>query len=478
VNNTPVMILAGGKGSRLGPLTTHRAKPSVPFAGRYRIIDFVLSNFLNSGYRRIYVLTQYMAHSLIRHLTRNWSTASGMFLEVTPAQMRKGDFWYRGTADAVYQNLHLVAEVDARNVAVFGGDHIYKCDVSQIEAYHDSLDADLTVAAFPVPIEDASRFGVIQVDENWRITGFQEKPDNPTPIPGQPDTCLVSMGNYIFRSQTLQDECRWVAETEGTGFDFGKDIVPRLVEQGSAVYAYDFRRNQIQGEPEEAAPYWMDVGTIDSYYRANMDIRSQLPALNLYNHHWRVRTAQRHYPPARFVHHGSFGPAEVVDSLICEGSIVSSATLRRVLIGYDCFVHAESTTSDSLLLSGCNVGAGARLHRVLCDKNCSIDREAEIGQDPDADRERFPFVSEAGVVVLPKGTRVPKEGPIQLAGDIAELLQNDPATQDTMAAFKGRYAINQEDRHSHTSSGPRYRHYAPSGERETRAAWDGTELAE
>ena len=460
----PVLILAGGKGSRLGPLTTHRAKPAVPFAGRYRIIDFVLSNFLNSGYRRVYVLTQYMAHSLIRHLTRNWSTASGMYLEVTPAQMRKGSFWYRGTADAVYQNLNLIAEADSPNVAVFGGDHIYKFDVNAMERYHQELNADLTVAVFPVKRSEASRFGVLQVDENMRIVGFQEKPADPTPMPGNPDLCLVSMGNYIFKNHVLADQCEWVVQREATSYDFGKDICPNLIEGGAEVYAYDFGCNRIKGEPEDAKPYWRDVGTIDSYYDANMDVRSQLPALNLYNHHWRIRTASRHFPPARFVHHAPHGPAEVIDTLICEGSIVSSAVLRRVLLGYDSFVHAEAIATDSLLLSGVNVGAKARIHKVLADKNCSIEREAVIGEDAEVDKERFPFRTESGIVVLPKGTIVPTEGPICLTRDMAELLENDPVTQDTMATFAGRYEVLDANRHSHMSSGPRYRRYGP-GER-------------
>lgn len=461
MRNTPVMILAGGKGSRLGPLTTHRAKPAVPFGGRYRIIDFVLSNFLNSGYQRVFVLTQYMAHSLIRHITRNWSAASGMFLEVTPAQMRKGSFWYRGTADAVYQNLNLLAEGSAKNVAVFGGDHIYKFDVSQMEAYHNELDADLTVAAFPVARAEASRFGVIQVDEQWRIIGFQEKPENPIPIPGQPDTCLVSMGNYIFRRETLEDACRWVVDADSTSFDFGKDIVPNLVEGSAKVYAYDFRQNRIQGEPEDARPYWQDVGTMDSYYFANMDVRSQLPALNLYNHYWRIRAAARHYPPARFVHHGTLGAAKVVDTLISEGSIVSSAELNRVVVGYDSFIHAESVTYDSILLSGCNIGSRARVTSAILDKNCNIAQDAVLGEDPVVDAERFPFITERGVIVLPKGTHVPVEGPITLTHDMAELLRADPVTAPVMEAFEGRFKVAVRDRHSHMSSGPRYRKFGP-----------------
>ena len=461
MKQTPVLILAGGKGSRLGPLTTHRAKPAVPFGGRYRIIDFVLSNFLNSGYRRLHVLTQYMAHSLIRHLTRNWSTSTGLFLEVAPAQMRKGEFWYRGTADAVYQNMNVIAEAKQPNVAVFGGDHIYKFDVAQMEDYHDEHDAALTVAAFPVHRSEASRFGVIQVDENWQITGFQEKPADPTPIPGDPDTCLVSMGNYVFKTPVLMEQLRWVVKTEDTNFDFGKDIVPNLVKGGAKVMAYDFGRNEIKGEPSDAIPYWRDVGTIDSYFQASMDLRSRLPALNVYNREWRIRGAQRHYPPARFVRHGLEGKAEIVDTLVCEGSIVSSAELHKVLLGYDCFVHAGSRVEESVFLSGCDVGAEAFLRHVLCDKNCRIEPGAVIGEDPEADRERFPFMTEQGVVVLPKGTFVPKEGPIRFAHDMADLLENDPVTGDTMRAFAGRYVTTADDRHSHDSAGPRYKRFGP-----------------
>lgn len=457
---TPILILAGGKGSRLGPLTVHRAKPSVPFGGRYRIVDFVLSNLRNSGYQRIYVLTQYMAHSLIRHLTRNWGSATGLFLEIAPAQMRKGEFWYRGTADAVYQNLNLIEETARPNVGIFSGDHIYKFAIDQMEAYHDEVHADLTVAAYPVPRSEAHQFGVIQVDDQGRIVGFQEKPADPTPIPGDPNTCLVSMGNYFFRCDVLRQALLTEVRQKAPGFDFGKNVIPRLLDQGGAVYAYDFATNRIPGEPDGARPYWRDVGTIDSYFQANIDLRSPLPTLNLYNREWRIRAAHRNYPPARFVRHGEKGSAaQSINSLICEGSIVSSATLHQVLLGYDCFVHAGSTTEDSVLLSGCDVGADARMRMVLFDKNCSVAPGAEIGYDDEADRARFPFISEGGVIVLPKGTHVPRQGPIVFAHDMADMLESDPATREAMSRIE--YTVSERSRRSHHSAGPRYQRFGP-----------------
>ncbi len=461
--NTVVMILAGGKGSRLGPLTCHRAKPAVPFGGRYRIIDFVLSNFVNSGYRRVYVLTQYMATSLIKHLNRNWHLSGiGEFIEVVPAQMRTGGHWYLGTADAVFQNLNLVRDARPENVCVFGGDHIYKVDVEQMERYHDQVGADLTIAAFPVPASEASAFGVIQVDETGRITGFQEKPANPTEMPGRPGWCLVSMGNYIFRSGILQDALINDALDEESSHDFGKNVIPRLLAEGARLHIYDFASNRVPGEPEDARPYWRDVGTLESYFQANMELRSPLPTINLYNRQWRVRTAQRDYPPARMVTHQGGGRVAVHDSLVCEGAIVQSAELTEVVLGYDCFVHAGARIDNAIFLSGCDVGEGARLRRVMCDKNCRIAPGTVIGEDPEADRARFPFVTESGLVVLPKGTYVPKDGPIELAYDLASLLETDPATRDAMAAMHGHYTVSERDRHSFTSMGPRYRREALS----------------
>lgn len=466
-----VMIMAGGKGSRLGPLTCHRSKPAVPFGGRYRIIDFVLSNFVNSGYRHIYMLTQYMASSLIKHLNGNWRLSGfDEYIEVVPAQMRMGEFWYRGTADAVYQNLNLLRDAQAEHVAVFGGDHIYKFDIRQMEEAHRDVDADLTVAAFPVPRSEAHQFGCIAVDEHNRVIDFVEKPADPPCIPGRPEWSLVSMGNYFFKSDVLEDVLLADADDEASSHDFGRDIIPRLVTNGAGVYIYDFGQNRIEGEPENAKPYWRDVGTIGSYFQANMDLRSRIPTLNAYNRSWRIRTAQRDYPPARFVVHGDQGHGCTIrDSLVCEGSIVASAALYEVLMGYDCFVHKGAEIRDSVILSGCDIGSGATLHHVLLDKNCKVEQGVVIGRDQDADRRRFPFITDGGIVVLPKGTYVPKQGPIQLAHDMGSALEKDPATRMFLQEMDGEYTISDRGRHSHESAGPRYRRFAqPPRSRRTR----------
>lgn len=455
------MILAGGRGSRLVPLTCHRSKPAVPFGGRYRIIDFVLSNFLNSGYRQLYVLTQYMASSLIKHLNRNWRlNGFGEFIEVVPAQMRMGNFWYRGTADAVYQNINLIRDARTENVAIFGGDHIYKFAVDQMEAEHLGNRADLTVAAIPVPQSEASSFGVIDVDERGRIIGFLEKPADPPHIPGRPGWSLASMGNYFFRTAALEEALLADTRLGDSSHDFGRDLIPWMLERGAAVYAYDFGGNQIPGEPD-GVPYWRDVGTVESYFKANMDLRSRLPTLNVYNRAWPIHTAERAFPPARFVRSSETGgPVTVDDSLVCEGSIVSSAELFEVMLGYDCFVHAGSVITGSVILSGCNIGAGARLDGVMLDKNCSIDPGAEIGVDLERDRRRFPFVTKSGLVVVPKGTHVPVHGPVQLAYDIEFLLRNDPDAKDVFERFEGEYTVSELNRHSYVSAGPRYRRFS------------------
>ena len=463
MRRTVAMIMAGGKGSRLGPLTCHRSKPAVPLGGRYRIIDFVLSNFINSQYRRIYMLTQYMASSLIKHLNRNWRLGGfGEFIEVVPAQMRMGQFWYRGTADAVFQNLNLLRDARADHVAIFGGDHVYKFAIEQMEDFHHHKQADLTVAAFPVPCADGCQFGIIQVDDAWKITRFLEKPSDPPPIPGRPGWCLASMGNYFFNAKVLERTLVADSETPGSSHDFGRDIIPRLVKEGAGVYAYDFNTNKIPGEAAGTPPYWRDVGTVDSYFSANMDLRSRLPALNAYNRMWRIRTAQRDYPPARFVRASqNAAPAVIVDSMVCEGSIVSSATVKESLLGYDCFVHANSVVEDSIVLSGCEIGAGAQLNRVLLDKNCTVEPGVQIGAELRSDRVRFPFITETGIVIIPKGTIIPKKGPIQLAHDIADLLRKDPDLYDKLEACEGNYAISNHDRHSQQSAGPQPLRHGP-----------------
>ncbi len=459
MKDTLVMIMAGGRGSRLGPLTVHRSKPAVPFAGRYRIIDFALSNFVNSGYRRIYMLTQYMSSSLIKHLNRNWRLSGfGEYIEVVPAQMRLGEFWYRGTADAVYQNLNLVRDARPNHVCVFGGDHVYQFAVDQMDQAHRDNKADLTVAAIPVPSQEARDFGVIHVDERGRITGFAEKPRNPPEMPGRPGWSLVSMGNYVFKRTALEQVLTDDGEDPVSRHDFGKDVIPRLVAQGARVFIYDFAKNRIPGAPEGEVPYWRDVGTIDSYFTSNMELRARVPALDLYNRSWRIRTAQRDYPPARFVRSSDDArPAEVVDSLVCEGSIISSASLREVVLGYDCFVHAGAVVEDSVILSGCDIGAGARLRKVILDKNCKIEPGVVIGDDPHADRDRFPFVTDSGIVVLPKGSVVPKSGPVVLANDVAELIENDPEGPGALRA--GTFEVSRHARHSYDSAGPRFKRY-------------------
>jgi glucose-1-phosphate adenylyltransferase len=465
MQDTLVMIMAGGKGSRLGPLTVHRSKPGVPFAGRYRIIDFVLSNFINSGYRRVYVLTQYMSSSLIKHLNRNWRLSGfGEYIEVVPAQMRLGEFWYRGTADAVYQNLNLVRDARAAHVAVFGGDHVYKFAVNQMDEFHRDNQADLTVAAFPVPRNEASAFGIIDVDEHGRIVNFIEKPKDPPEMPGRPGWSLVSMGNYIFRREVLE---RVLVDDGGqptSRHDFGRDIIPRLVAEGARVFVYDFAQNKIPGEPEGQAPYWRDVGTIDSYFTSNMELRARVPALDVYNRQWRIRSAQRDYPPARFVRAGEGYPAaEVDDSLICEGSIIASAAVRDVMLSYDCFVHAGAEVEQSVILSGCDIGRNAKLRRVLLDKNCHIEPGCVIGYDTAHDRERFPFVTDSGIVVVPKGTLVPAHGPVVLANDLAELIGNEP---ELLAQLRpGTFVVSMQNRHSYESAtGPRFKKFSGSAE--------------
>jgi glucose-1-phosphate adenylyltransferase len=399
------MIMAGGKGTRLHPLTRDRAKPAVPFGGKFRIIDFALSNFINSGIYGVYVLTQFMSQSLTEHLQFAWSFNSLLrehFITAVPAQMRTGDAWYRGTADAIYQNLNLIRESRPHLVCVFGGDHVYRMDLSQMLQYHEHNEADCTVAAIPVPIEEASAFGVIEIDEDRRVVGWQEKPKHPKPIPGDPAHALASMGNYVFSCRSLVSCLEADAVDERSSHDFGKDVIPKLISEGR-VYCYDFTTNRVPGE-KGPNTYWRDVGTLDAYYEANMDLREVVPAFNLYNRHWPIRTARYDDPPAKFVHDAENRTGRAVNSLVCEGSILSGSTVRNSIIGRNVKIHSFAEVTDSIIFDNVEIGRNAKIHRTIVDKNVKIPDHTLIGFDAEADRRAY-HVSPAGVIVLPKQPR-------------------------------------------------------------------------
>lgn len=398
-------VMAGGKGSRLEPLTGHRAKPAVPFGGKYRIIDFVLSNMINSEIYGIYVLTQFKSQSLSEHLEQAWTfgqLVNHHFIIAVPAQQRTGDRWYEGTADAIYQNLNLINDRRPDLVAIFGGDHIFKMDVQQMADWHGSVGADVSIAAIPVPIAEASEFGVMQVDENWRITGFQEKPKNPTPIPGHPDMALVSMGNYIFGAQTLIEQLRLDAASKKSQHDFGKNILPGMLAEGKKLYAYDFRKNRIPGSNnEERDSYWRDVGTLDAYFEASMDLRSIDPLLDLYNHEWPIRSAPMNYPPAKFVHNSEGRVGQAIQSVVCEGTIISGSTVIDSIIGRRARINSYAEVHSCVLMDGVDIGRGARLRRCIVDKGVHIPPNDVIGFNRDEDAKRF-HVTESGLVIIAK----------------------------------------------------------------------------
>lgn len=406
--NVLTMVLAGGKGERLYPLTRDRAKPAVPFGGRYRIIDFVLSNFINSGFYKIKVLTQFKSNSLIEHVTRTWrlATAVGHYVDIVPAQMRKGPFWFRGTADAVYQNLELIFDEKPDHVCVFGGDHIYKMDVTQMLAFHLDNDADLTIATTPVPVAEARHLGILEVDENSRVTGFIEKPkETPKTLPGRPNMVLASMGNYIFRAKLLTEALEHNA-LQDADHDFGREIIPQLY-QGAKVMAYDFATNEVPGELPEVRGYWRDVGTLDSYYAASADLIAVSPAFSLYNPHWPIVTDPLNLPPAKFVFadvdEGRAGLA--LDSMVSAGAIVSGGRVVRSILSPRVKINSWSDIQDSILMHGVDVGRHSRIRKAIIDKGVRIPPKTEIGYDPDKDRERF-HVTESGVVVIPKGSKL------------------------------------------------------------------------
>ncbi len=402
-----VMVLAGGEGRRLRPLTHDRAKPAVPFGGRYRIIDFVLSNFVNSGFLRINVITQYMSDSLNRHISRGWHLpyTVGQFIDVVPAQQRTGKHWYRGSADAIFQNLNLIDDLSPKHIAVFGGDHIYKMDVRQMLDFHVERDAILTIAAIPVPIAEANQFGIMEVDAQGRVIGFEEKPSVPKEIPGRPGWALASMGNYFFRGDALVEQVTRDALDSHSAHDFGKDILTGIVaSSNNSVYVYDFSTNRVPGQPESERGYWRDVGSIDAYWRATMDLTAIVPEFDLYNHRWPLRTQYAHLPPAKFVHDdpesGRTGTA--VNSIVSEGCVVSGGVIRSSILCPQVRINSYSVVEESVLFERVDVGRRAKIRRAIIDKGVSIPPNTVIGYDLEADRERF-YVSDDGVVVVPKG---------------------------------------------------------------------------
>src|SRR5437667_1947137 len=406
--NVLTMILAGGMGERLYQLTSDRAKPAVPFGGRYRIIDFVINNFINSGFFKLKVLTQFKSNSLIEHITRTWRLVPeiGQYVDVVPAQMRKGPFWFRGTADAVFQNLELIFDESPEQICVFGGDHIYKMDVNQMLEEHLTNDADLTIATIPVPVSEAHHFGIVEIDSDWRVTGFVEKPkEGAKTIPGRPDMVLASMGNYIFKANVMIDVLQRNALRDAA-HDFGKEIIPAMYPR-MKVHAYDFAQTYVPGEADINRGYWRDVGTIDSYFAACLDLVSVTPAFNLYNNQWPIVSAPENLPPAKFVFADSRSQriGIATDSLVSDGSIISGGTINRCVLHSRVRIHSYTDVDESILMDGVDVGRHSRIRRPITDKGVKIRPSTPIGYDVEADRQRF-TVTDTGIVVVPKGAEI------------------------------------------------------------------------
>ncbi len=409
INDALVMILAGGEGKRLFPLTQDRAKPAVPFGGRYRIIDFVLNNFINSGFFKIKVLTQYKSDSLNKHISKGWALSPflNQYVDLVPAQMRTGGAWYQGTADAVYQNVFHIYDEEPDYVCVFGGDHIYKMDVSQMLRFHKSNYADLTISAIPIPIEEAGEFGIIEVDDNWRLTGFVEKPKTPPkPMPNNPKMCLASMGNYIFNKDILLNALEEDAKIQESNHDFGKNVIPMLLNQGKRVFIYNFNENYFPGMTEKEKGYWRDVGCIDAYWQANMDLLDYEPELNLYSKEWPIRTFNYNYPPAKFIWQEGDRVGMATNSMVSEGCIVSGGMLSRCVLSPKVKINSYSQVTDSILMENVNVGRYSEIRKAIIDKNVDIPPYTKIGVDRDADISRGFYVSEGGVTVVPKNAKL------------------------------------------------------------------------
>ncbi|MGH3751789.1 MAG: glucose-1-phosphate adenylyltransferase [Pseudonocardiaceae bacterium] len=392
------IVLAGGEGKRLWPLTADRAKPAVPFGGNYRLIDFVLSNLVNAGYIRICVLTQYKSHSLDRHITTTWRLSSmlGQYITPVPAQQRLGPRWYTGSADAIFQSLNLVYDERPEYIVVFGADHVYRMDPAQMVEQHIATGAGVTVAGIRVPREQASVFGCIGADAFGRITEFLEKPAAPPGTPDDPEVAFASMGNYVFTTDMLLSALRADSANHDSDHDMGGDVIPMLVDAGEAA-VYDFADNVVPGATDRDGGYWRDVGTLDTYYESHMDLVSVHPVFNLYNQAWPIRTATPPLPPAKFVQGGT-----AQESIVGAGSIVSAGYVSHSVLSSDVMVEAGAHVEGSVLLPGVRVGKGAVVHRAILDKNVVIPDGAQVGVDPGLDRERY-TVSGGGVVVLGKG---------------------------------------------------------------------------
>lgn len=397
--NTVALILAGGRGSRLKNLTDWRAKPAVPFAGKFRIIDFPLSNCVNSGVRRIGVVTQYKAHSLLQHLHRGWSFLRGEFnefVELLPAQQRIEESWYRGTADAVFQNLDIIRGYDAAYVLILGGDHVYKMDYGEMLAFHAANGADMTVACIDVPLEEAKEFGVMSVDAAQRVVAFHEKPEHPEPMPGNPGRALASMGIYVFNADFLYEQLSRDADDPKSSHDFGKDIIPHIMPRYQ-IFAHRFSDSCV-GSPGDA-PYWRDVGTVDAYWEANMELTKVTPDLNLYDKAWPIWTYQAQLPPAKFVFDEDGRRGSAVDSLVSGGCIISGAAVRQSLLFSNVYVHSFADVKDSVILPDVEIGRSARLNRVVVDKGCRIPEGMVVGENHEEDAKRF-HVTPNGVTLI------------------------------------------------------------------------------
>jgi len=398
------IILAGGKGRRLDPLTRDRTKPAVPFGGLYRIIDFTLSNCINSDLRRILVATQYKARSLNRHINDGWGFLSrqvGEYIEVLPPQQRLSESWYRGTADAVYQNIYSIEKINPRYVLILAGDHIYKMDYGSMVNSHIESNADLTIGCINVPLKDACNFGVVSVEKDGRITAFTEKPENPPPLHNDPDSCMVSMGIYVFTAKIMYDLLNQDAGRDDSMHDFGDNLIQNILST-NRVYAYHFRdRNR------KAVPYWRDVGTLDAYYQASMDLVSVDPVLNLYDREWPIRTWQPQLPPPKFVFHDNLQGdhsrrGEAHDSIVCQGSIISGGHVRRSIISPNVRVSSYSTVEESIVFDSVTIGRHCRIRNAIIDKNVVIPAGTTIGYDREEDLRRGYILSDQGIVVIPR----------------------------------------------------------------------------